>query len=70
MIRETITFSFDDAKQQKRFHQRLEGGDGFADQVWGLSILAQAELDNGDHAGARKTLVRIAEIAAKMTVTQ
>ena len=54
---------------QKRFHERLESGvqqeAGFADQVWGLSMLAQAELDNGDTDGVQKTLVKIAEVAAE-----
>lgn len=27
MIRETITFTFENEEQQKRFHQRLKGGD-------------------------------------------
>lgn len=71
VIRETITFSFDDEAQQARFHERLAVGFadmswevGFAEQVWGLSLLAQAELDNGDTDGVQKTLVRIAEVAA------
>lgn len=71
MIRETITFTFADEAQQKRFHERLESGvqqeAGFADQVWGLSMLAQAELDNGDTEGVQKTLVKIAEVAAART---
>lgn len=40
-----------------------EAVEGFASQMWGLSLLAQAELDNGDPDGAQKTLVRIAEAA-------
>jgi hypothetical protein len=40
-------------------------GEGFASQMWGLSILAQAELDNGDIEGAKKTLVRIAKVASE-----
>jgi hypothetical protein len=32
--------------------------------VWGLSLFAQVELDNGDAEGAKKTLVRISEAAA------
>jgi hypothetical protein len=43
---------------------------GFAEQVWGLSLFAQAELDNGDIEGAQKTLVRIAEVAAAMSANQ
>lgn len=43
---------------------------GFAEQVWGLSLFAQAELDNGDVEGAKKTLVRIAEVAAAMSANQ
>lgn len=27
MIRETITFTFENEEQQKRFHERLKGGD-------------------------------------------
>lgn len=67
MLVETITFNFETAEQQRRFHERLDGKDalaGFASQVWGLSLLAQAELENGDAAGAQKTLVKIAEAAA------
>ena len=41
------------------------GKEGFAAQMWGLSILAQAKLDNGDPEGALKTLVRIVEVAAE-----
>ena len=47
-----------------------DGGDGVWDQVWGLSMLAQAELDNGDIDGALKTLVRIAEVASQQAVTR
>ena len=67
MIRETITFSFENAEQQRRFHERLKGLDGFASQMLGLSIFAQAELAHGDVEGAKKTLVRIAEVAAENT---
>lgn len=70
MIRETITFTFEDTEQQRRFHERLEGSEGFASQVWGLSLLAQAELENGDVDGVQKTLVRIAEAAAAVPSSQ
>lgn len=37
--------------------------DGLANQIRGLSIFAQAELDNGDTDNAKKTLARITDVA-------
>lgn len=67
MLRETITFNFDTTEQQRRFHERLEGKDGFSDQVWGLSLFALTQLGKGDVDGAKKTLTRIAEVASERT---
>ncbi len=65
----SITLNFDDEAQRDRFNAYLSSplpssDEGFAAQIWGLAVLAQAELDDGDTDGAMKTLIRVAEIAS------
>lgn len=44
---------------------RIDKLEIFAREAWRLSVLAQAEIDNGDPQCACLTMVQIAEAAAK-----
>jgi hypothetical protein len=46
-------------------HARIAELEKFANEAWRLSVLAQAEIDNGDPACAAITLVQIAEGASR-----
>ena len=51
-------------KMLERQEARTTQLETFANRVWELALVAQAELDNGDPAEANGRLVEIAEAAA------
>lgn len=57
-----------DAKAEiERLSRDLGEARAFPDRAWKLSMLAQAELDNGDPKDALRTLVRLAKEAAALS---
>ncbi len=53
----------EDAAAIAQAQDRISELEAFADSAWRLSMVAQAEIDNGDHSEANERLVDLAELA-------